>query len=148
MLRTLGFVPTHRHVRKAVTRWRQSDINLVVNCEPDGFAHSYDTVHGASVCAIGLRVADPDAALRRASRLQIQSFSQPVGPGEYEIPALRGVGGSLLYFMKESETPSIWRTEFEELPRDPSFVDAGLSASIIFPRACSTKRCSRGCCTT
>ena len=64
MLRTLGFAPTHRHVRKAVTRWRQGDINLVVNCEPDGFAHSYDTVHGASVCAIGLRVADPEAALR------------------------------------------------------------------------------------
>jgi len=126
MLRTLGFTPTHRHVRKAVTRWRQGDINLVVNCEPDGFAHSYDTVHGASVCAIGLRVADPDAALSRAQRLQIQSFSQPVGPGEYEIPALRGVGGSLVYFMKESETPSIWRTEFEELPRDKSFVDAGL----------------------
>jgi 4-hydroxyphenylpyruvate dioxygenase len=120
MLHTLGFVPTHRHVRKAVTRWRQGDINLVVNCEPDGFAHSYDTVHGASVCAIGLRVADPEAALRRAAQLQVQSFSQPVGPGEYEIPALRGVGGSLLYFMKESETPSIWRTEFEALPANAS----------------------------
>ena len=126
MLLTLGFTPTHRHVRKAVTRWRQGDINLVVNCEPDGFAHSYDTVHGASVCAIGLRVADPDAALQRARQLQIESFSQPVGPHEYEIPALRGVGGSLLYFMKESETPSIWRTEFKELSRDASYADAGL----------------------
>ncbi len=59
------------------------------------FCTHFDTVHGASVCAIGLRVADPDAALRRASELQAPSFSQPVGPGEYEIPALRGVGGSL-----------------------------------------------------
>jgi 4-hydroxyphenylpyruvate dioxygenase len=126
MLHTLGFAPTHRHVRKAVTRWRQGDINLVVNCEPEGFAHSYDTVHGASVCAIGLRVADPEAALRRASQLQVQRFSQPVGPGEYEIPALRGVGGSLLYFMKESEAPSIWRTEFAELPRGSARMDAGL----------------------
>jgi 4-hydroxyphenylpyruvate dioxygenase len=126
MLGMLGFAATHRHVRKKVTRWRQGDINLVVNCEPDGFAHTFDTVHGASVCAIGVRVADPDAALRRASQLQIPSFSQPVGPGEYEIPALRGVGGSLLYFMKESETPSIWKTEFEALPVDPSRADAGL----------------------
>ena len=126
MLLTLGFAKTHRHVRKAVTRWRQGDINIVVNCEPDGFAHSYDTVHGASVCAIGLRVPDPNAALDRARRLQYESFSQPVGPGEYEIPALRGVGGSLLYFMDESEVPSIWKMEFEELPRDGSRVDAGL----------------------
>lgn len=127
MLLTLGFEPTHRHVRKSVIRWRQGDINLVVNSEPDGFAHSYDTVHGASVCAIGLRVADPDAVLRRAGRLKIPSFSQPVGPGEYEIPALRGVGGSLIYFMAESETPSIWKTEFEELPRGAPHIDAGLT---------------------
>jgi len=125
MLRMLGFAATHRHIRKKVTRWRQGDINLVVNCEPDGFARTFDTVHGASVCAIGLRVADPDAALLRASQLQVPSFSQPVGPGEYEIPALRGVGGSLLYFMKESETPSIWRTEFEALPA-VACIDAGL----------------------
>ena len=126
MLRTLGFAPTHRHVRKAVTRWRQGDINIVVNCEPEGFAHSYGTVHGASVCAIGLRVADPAAALQRAHRLQVQSFSQPVGPGEYEIPALRAVGGSLIYLMPERETPSIWRDEFAALPPDPTVRDAGL----------------------
>jgi 4-hydroxyphenylpyruvate dioxygenase len=126
MLHTLGFAKTHRHVRKAVSRWRQGDINIVVNCEPEGFAHSYDTVHGASVCAIGLRVPNPAAALDRARRLQFESFSQPVGPGEYEIPALRGVGGSLLYFMDESEAPSIWRTEFEELAPTASGIDAGL----------------------
>ncbi len=126
MLYTLGFAKTHRHVRKAVSRWRQGDINIVVNCEPEGFAHSYDTVHGASVCAIGLRVPDPAAALERARRLRFESFSQPVGPGEYEIPALRGVGGSLLYFMDESEAPSVWRTEFEELAPAASGVDAGL----------------------
>ena len=99
---TLGFAPTDRHRRKAVTRWRQGDINSIVNCEPEGFAHSYDTVHGASVCAIGVRVADPRRGAERARRLQISSFSQPVGPGEFEIPAVRGVGGSLIYFMAES----------------------------------------------
>ncbi len=126
MLRTLGFAPTHRHVRKAVTRWRQGDINIVVNTEPEGFAHSHSTLHGASVCAIGLRVADPAAALERANRLQVQSFAQPVGPHEYEIPALRAVGGSLIYLMPEREAPAIWHDEFEALPRDPTVADAGL----------------------
>ena len=125
MLQTLGFAPTARHRRKAVTRWRQGDINLIVNCEPEGFAHSYDTVHGASVCAIGVRVADPLAALERARRLQISSFSQPVGPGEFEIPAVRGVGGSLIYFVADADVDAIWRTEFEPLPPDAA-ADAGL----------------------
>jgi 4-hydroxyphenylpyruvate dioxygenase len=128
MLQTLGFAPTDRHRRKAVTRWRQGDINLVVNCEPEGFAHSYDTVHGASVCAIGLRVSDPLAALERARGLQISSFSQPVGPGEFEIPAVRGVGGSLLYFVAEADADSIWKTEFESLPQHGPIRDAGLRA--------------------
>jgi 4-hydroxyphenylpyruvate dioxygenase len=126
MLQTLGFAPTARHRRKAVTRWRQGDINLIVNCEPEGFAHSYDTVHGASVCAIGVRVADPLAALERARRLQISSFSQPVGPGEFEIPAVRGVGGSLIYFVADADVDAIWRTEFEPLLRSGSLPDAGL----------------------
>ena len=125
MLQTLGFAPTDRHRRKAVTRWRQGDINLIVNCEPEGFAHSYDTVHGASVCAIGVRVADPLAALERARKLQISSFSQPVGPGEFEIPAVRGVGGSLIYFVADADVDAIWRTEFEALPPDAA-ADAGL----------------------
>ena len=126
MLQTLGFAPTDRHRRKAVTRWRQGDINLIVNCEPEGFAHSYDTVHGASVCAIGVRVPDPAAALERARGLQISSFSQPVGPGEFEIPAVRGVGGSLIYFVADADVDAIWRTEFEQLPRT-KLPDAGLT---------------------
>jgi 4-hydroxyphenylpyruvate dioxygenase len=127
MLQTLGFVESDRHRRKAVTRWRQGDINLVVNCEPEGFAHSYHTVHGASVCAIGLRVTDPLAALRRARRLAISSFSQPVGPGEFEIPAVRGVGGSLIYLVADAQAASIWSTEFERLPRSHVPADAGLT---------------------
>lgn len=126
MLQTLGFAPTDRHRSKAVTRWRQGDINLIVNCEPEGFAHSYDTVHGASVCAISVRVADPPAALERARRLQISSFSQPVGPGEFEIPAVRGVGGSLIYFMADADVESIWKTDFEPLPHSALPPDAGL----------------------
>ncbi len=87
------------------------------------------------MCAIGLRVPDPQAALSRARQLQFESFSQPVGPGEYQIPALRGVGGSLLYLMDESETPAIWKTEFEELPREGSHFDAGLERIDYFSQS-------------
>lgn len=126
ILRTLGFVESDRHRRKAVTRWRQGDINLVVNCEPEGFAHSYHTVHGASVCAVGVRVVDPLAALARARHLDIRSFSQPVARGEYEIPAIRGVGGSLIYFVADADAASIWQTEFESGPPSGTPVDGGL----------------------
>ena len=126
MLRTLGFVPVGRHRRKRVTRWRQGDINLVVNCDPDGFARSFDVTHGVAACAIGLRVADPATALARAARLQIACYSQPVAAGEFAMPALLGVGDSLIYFMPAAEVAKIWADEFEPLTPEGRAMGAGL----------------------
>jgi len=112
MLSALGFTPTATHRRKAVTRWQQGDINIVMNCEPEGFAHSYDVVHGASVCALGLRVDNVAAALERAERLEIAHFTQAVGPQEMQIPSVKGVGGSLVYFIEEGTQGEVWEHEF------------------------------------
>jgi 4-hydroxyphenylpyruvate dioxygenase len=112
MLTALGFVPTAQHRRKAVTRWQQGDINIVMNCEPEGLAHSFDAVHGASVCAIGLRVHDVSDALDRAEHLAIPRFTQAVGPDEMQIPSVKGVGGSLLYFIEDGTQKAVWQHEF------------------------------------
>ena len=49
-LGALGFDKAGMHRSKAVTRWRQGDINLVVNSEKEGFAHSFNITHGSAVC--------------------------------------------------------------------------------------------------
>src|SRR5262249_60396001 len=97
-LGALGFVKAGVHKSKAVTRWRQGGINLVVNCEKEGFAHSFNITHGSAVCAMALKVDDAAAALARAGQLLDQPFRQLVRPGEIYIPAVRGLGGSLGYF--------------------------------------------------
>jgi 4-hydroxyphenylpyruvate dioxygenase len=112
MLRPLGFRPTARHRNKDVTRWTQGALNLVLNCEPEGLAHSFDVVHGASVCAIGLTVADAPAALARADALKVQRFEQALAPDEWPIPSVRGVGGSLLYFVDAATREAMWAHEF------------------------------------
>ena len=65
LLTELGFALTGRHHSKQVTRYSQGAINLVLNTEPEGFAHSQQIVHGASVAAIGIRVGDAQAARAR-----------------------------------------------------------------------------------
>ncbi len=112
MLRPLGFKPTARHRNKDVTRWQQGSINLVINCEPEGLAHSFDIVHGASVCAIGLAVGDVPAALARADTLSIARFEQAIGPDEWPIPSVRAVGGSLLYLVDKATRDAMWVHEF------------------------------------
>jgi 4-hydroxyphenylpyruvate dioxygenase len=110
----LGFHETARHKSKAVTRWTQGAINLVINREKEGFAHSHYITHGPSVCAIGLKVQNAPAALDRAEKLCDTPFRQKVGPGELEIPAVRGMGGSLLYFLDPtSKLAKVWDIEFD-----------------------------------
>ena len=113
-LQALGFARAGVHRSKDVTRWKQGDINIVVNCEKEGFAHSFNITHGSSVCAMALRVDDAHAAIERAVKLLDQPFRQGVGPGELEIPAVRGVGGSLLYFVDhKSGLDRLWDVDFE-----------------------------------
>ncbi|MGE3711739.1 MAG: TIM barrel protein, partial [Hyphomicrobiaceae bacterium] len=69
LLKGMGFSRAGTHVSKAVSRWTQGNINLVINAEKDGFAHSYQIAHGTSVCAIGLRVENATATLDRAEKL-------------------------------------------------------------------------------
>jgi 4-hydroxyphenylpyruvate dioxygenase len=112
----LGFRKTGAHRSKDVERWSQGSIELVINCEPDGFAHSHFVTHGPGVCAIAIDVDDTGTTMARAEALKARTFYQPVGPGELEIPAIRGVGGSLLYFMEQAGKN--WETDFETLRSD------------------------------
>jgi len=112
----LGFRKTGSHRSKDVERWSQGSIELVINCEPDGFAHSHYVTHGPGVCAIAIDVDDSGKTMTRAEALKAHTFYQPVGPGELEIPAIRGVGGSLLYFLETAGKN--WDTDFEALRSD------------------------------
>jgi 4-hydroxyphenylpyruvate dioxygenase len=97
----LGFHEAGRHRSKAVTLHRQGGINLVLNAEPDSFAHSYFLLHGPSICALGLGTVDDLQALGRAEAFGCARFEGRVGPNELPIPAIRSLDGSLLYFVAE-----------------------------------------------
>ena len=128
MFRTLGFAKAGKHIAKDVTLWRQGEINLVINSEREGFAHASYLVHGTSVCDIGLRVDDAAATVERARALDADIFSQPVGPGELKIPAIRGVGGGVMHFIDgASDLARVWDIEFTPVG-DEKQAGAGLVA--------------------
>lgn len=123
----LGFRKVGLHKSKAVTLWQQGAIHLVINCEAEGFAHSAYITHGPSVCAFGLNVKDAEAAMQRAEGLLAKPFRQAVGPGELEIPAIRGVGGSLIYFLDDqSDLARVWDIEFDPVAQGDTNSGFGL----------------------
>lgn len=126
----LGFQEVGVHKSKAVTRWNQGSVNLIINKEKEGFAHSHYITHGPSVCAIGLKVESAARTLDRAERLHDTPFRQKVGPGELEIPAVRGVGGSLLYFLDStSDLAKVWDVEFK--PTGTTTMDASAGLTVV-----------------
>ncbi len=107
----LGFKRVARHKSKDVDLYRQNDVNIVVNREQDGFAHSFYLVHGASVCAIALRCDDPARALERANALGAPTYHGRIGAGEAVIPAVAGVENSLIYLVK-ADAHAAWDQDF------------------------------------
>jgi 4-hydroxyphenylpyruvate dioxygenase len=95
----MGFKPIARHRHKNVTLYRQGGINFIVNAEPDSFAQRFARQHGPSICAIAFRVQDAKAAYERAKALGAWGYADQAGPGELNIPAIKGIGDSLIYLV-------------------------------------------------
>jgi 4-hydroxyphenylpyruvate dioxygenase len=112
MLTGLGFAHVGEHRSKDVSLWRQGDVHLVINRDATGWANAHWQVHGASVCALALRVASAKAALARAAALNVETFEQRVAEGELAIPWIRGVGGALTYFTEPETDNRHWTHDF------------------------------------
>lgn len=126
MLDSLGFSRQAKHVSKRVELWRQGEINLVINTEKEGYAHSAYVMHGTCVCDIGISVADAHSTINRASTLGASVFQQRRSNYELDIPAIRGVGGSVLHFLdRQSDLAKVWEHEFTEIETE-AVEDAGL----------------------
>ncbi len=95
----MGFAAIARHRHKDVTLYRQGEINFIVNAEPDSFAQRFARLHGPSICAIAFRVEDAANAYRHALERGAWGFDNKTGPMELNIPAIKGIGDSLIYFV-------------------------------------------------
>ena len=117
VLELMGFVAVARHRSKNVTLYRQGQINFILNAQPDSNAAAFAQVHGASVNAMAFRVKDAAFVYRRALELGAEGVEARLGPMELNIPAIRGIGGSLLYLVdRYGEHGSIYDVDFQFFP--------------------------------
>ena len=98
LIEQLGFVASHEHPTKPVTRYKQGDISLIVNRDPAGQAAAFRAAHGPSANGMAFRVDDAKAAFDLAvSRGGKAADGEGLlGEGAF---ALEGIGGSLLYLV-------------------------------------------------
>jgi 4-hydroxyphenylpyruvate dioxygenase len=123
----MGFARVARHRAKRVTLYRQGDIHFVINAEPGSFGQSFARVHGPCICAIALRVTDAGPAYRRAVELGAWGVEARPGPMELAIPAIKGLGDSLIYLVdRYGPRGSIYDVDF--VPVEGSAAAEGAAA--------------------
>jgi 4-hydroxyphenylpyruvate dioxygenase len=112
----LGFSHIASHRSKAVDLWRQGSINFIINYEARSPAAYYAEEHGPSACGMGFRVRNAAGAYRRALELGAQPVDIQTGPMELKLPAIRGIGGAIIYLIDRYEEGStIYDIDFNYL---------------------------------
>src|SRR6201982_2987340 len=108
----MGFTAVSRHRSKNVLRFRQGDINFILNMEPTGPAAQFRAGHRPSANVMAFRVKDAGKALRLAVERGAREVKGPVGPMELNIPAIEGIGGSYLYLVDRYGAREIYEIDF------------------------------------
>ncbi len=110
-----GYALVARHKAKAVEVWQQGDISYLIDAEPGSHAMTFVAEHGPCAPAMGWRVADAGHAYRHAVEKGAELYD---GPGKtMEVPAIVGIGGSLIYFIDQYRDASPFNAEFDWVAR-------------------------------
>jgi len=108
----MGFTAVAKHRSKNVLRFRQGDINFILNMEPSGQPAEFRQAHGPSANAMAFRVKDAAKALKLAIERGAKPVQGLVGPMELNIPAIEGIGGSNLYLVDRYGAQEIYDVDF------------------------------------
>ncbi len=112
----MGFTHLGNHKSKNVRHYAQGDINVILNMEPSGQAADFRQAHGPSANGMAFRVKDAKKAFQLAVERGAAPVETPRGPGELEIPAIEGIGGSYLYLVDRYGAEQIYDVDFEPVP--------------------------------
>ena len=124
----MGFTPVARHRSKAITLYRQGDVDYLVNEEPGTHGARFVAAHGPCAPSMGFRVVDAGQAYRRALALGAEPADPTEGGPVLDVPAIKGIGGSLLYLVdRHGAKGSAYEADFEWTgERDPRPPGQGL----------------------
>jgi len=111
----MGFTPIARHRGKDVVLYRQGNINFIINHEPDSFAQAFAKVHGPSICAFAIRVKNAAECFDKVVQLGAKAYHADTGPMELNIPAIQGIGDSVIYLIDRYGDHSIYDVDFVPL---------------------------------
>src|ERR1700739_3343088 len=97
LFKLMGFAPVARHRTKRITVYRQGDINYLVNEEAGTHGFDFVAAHGPCAPSMAFRVVDAKRAYERALSLGAKAADVTPAQKTLNVPAIKGIAGSLLY---------------------------------------------------
>lgn len=125
LLKQLGFTAVARHRKRSSTLFRQGRVNLAITADGEGHAGRFAAAHGPSACAMGFRVARPAEAHAALIERGATPAAEAQGAPTFSVPAIEGIGGSLVYLVPSATEETFYETEFcflDGVDRSPSGV--------------------------
>lgn len=128
LFKLMGFTPTARHKTKKITVYQQGTVSYLVNEEQGSHGFNFVAKHGPCAPSMAFRVVEAKHAFQRALEMGAEPADPKDGAKSLDVPAIKGIGGSLLYFIERyGDKGSAYDEEFEWLgSRDPKPEGVGL----------------------
>jgi 4-hydroxyphenylpyruvate dioxygenase len=114
-----GFTAVAKHKNYDIVLYKQGNINFILNNEKNGQADDFRAEHNAGANAMAFRVKDVSFAYEEALKRGAESAE-----GYYSAPAIKGVGGTLIYLIDNDE---IYESEFDFIDNAGSTEGVGLT---------------------
>ncbi len=124
-----GFQKIGQHKRKAVTLYRQNQVNFIINSEPGTFAAKFTKQHGPSVCATGFRVKSAQRAFDLAIQRGARAIDSKGDPASHSFQAIHGIGDSAVYFVDRYRAPVHFDDDFRYL--QPELFPKGRGLTVV-----------------
>ena len=116
VLERMGFRLIAHHRSREVELYRQGTMNIIVNAQAADVPRTVQPTERPVISAFAVRVRDADAAFRRAQELGAWEIPVRARAMELNIPAIHGVGESLIYFVDRHDEFSIYDVDFRTIP--------------------------------
>ncbi len=111
-----GFQKTATIAGKQISLYEQNNIRFILNTQPGSFASQFAELHGPSICSTGFRVKNAKTAFQTAVKNGARPFEGSVASkGIMDLPAVYGIGDSLIYFIDDQLRQELYQDHFHLL---------------------------------
>lgn len=116
----IGFKAVAKHKKHDVTIYQQNDIRFLINNTKDSSASKFADAHGAAACAMGFKVANAKKAFDHCIANGARAYTADHETKVHDLPAIYGVGGSVIYFVDEQNGKPNYADEFNYTDSKPN----------------------------